>query len=73
MGDERMTDDKTVTFTKEELSNILEKVREAAYRQAAICTVNKMLVLFDYPITKALRELEKYCRYLVKEYKLGGK
>lgn len=61
---------KLFKFTEEEINTHDESVREGAYRKAAVATVNKLSVLSNFPIYKALKELEKYTEYLIKEYNL---
>jgi hypothetical protein len=60
----------TYTFTQEELDTHDEKIREEVYRTAAASTVNKLAVLGNYSIYKALKELGKYTQYLIKTYEL---
>lgn len=60
----------TFTFTQEELNKHDEEIREEAYRKAAVNTVNKLSVLGNAPIFKALKELFKYKQYLIETYKL---
>jgi hypothetical protein len=61
---------KFFTFTEEELNAHDESVREGAYHKVAVATVNKLSVLSNYPIHKALKELGKYAEYLIREYNL---
>lgn len=65
-------EDKTFTFTKEELQLRDELIREGAYRKAAIATIDKLCVLIDLPIDRALKELNRYAKYLVRTYDLRG-
>ena len=61
------------TFTKEELEAHDLNVQESAYRKAAISTIKNLVVLYDYPISKAMKKLNKYANYLTKTYKLETK
>jgi hypothetical protein len=63
----------TFTFTKEELEAHDSNVQEEAYRKAAISTINNLVALDEYPISKAMKKLSKYANYLVKMYKLEVK
>jgi hypothetical protein len=60
----------TYTFTQEELDTHDEKIREEAYRKAAVNTVRKIELLLDYPILDAIQKLSKYAGYLIKTYNL---
>ena len=60
----------TFTFTQEELNKHDGKIREEAYRTAAVSTVNKLSILSEVSIFRALKELGKYTQYLVVTYKL---
>jgi hypothetical protein len=60
----------TYIFTQEQLDTRDERIREEAYRKAAASTVNKLAVLGNHSIYKALKELGKYTQYLIKTYKL---
>ena len=60
----------TFTFTQEELKKHDEEIREGAYHKAAVSTVNKLSILSEVSIFRALKELGKYTQYLVVTYKL---
>ena len=60
----------TFTFTQEELNKHEEEIRAEAYHKAAASTVNKLSVLGNYSIYKALKELGEYYQYLIKTYNL---
>ena len=60
----------TFTFTKYELEAHNQKIRDKSYRKAAMCTVQNLEVLGEYPILQAVEILGKYALYLITTYKL---
>ena len=58
------------SFTEEEFAVRDNKIREQAYRTAAICTVNKLMCLSEMPIQKAIKQICDYQIYLINEYDL---
>ena len=63
----------THMFTKGGIAVHDNAVAEEAYRKAALCTIKKLDVLNHEPILKAFKILNRYVKYLIKEYKLEDK
>jgi len=48
-------------------------VEEQAYRKAAICTIKKFMQMLKSPLIDLPVIMEKYSRYLMKEYHISDK